>query len=108
MTSLLARDSGLKLHNEADALDIIGSGLRGCILTPDDLHPDFFVLSNRIAGTVFQKFVNYNYRVAIIVGEDHEYGARVTELMRDHRRHPCIRFFSSVDEAESWLIAERA
>ena len=103
MESLLAGEAGLALHNEADALDIISSGLRGCILLPEDLHPQFFDLNNRIAGSVFQKFVNYHYRVAFVLPEDHGYGDRVTELIRDHRSHACVRFFTTVDAAQTWL-----
>ncbi len=105
MTSLLASDAGLKLHTEDDALDIMVSGLPACILLPDDLHADFFHLENGILGAVFQKFVNYGFRVALVLPEDHSYGDRVTELVRDHRRHPCIRFFPSVEAAEAWLLA---
>ena len=105
MTSLLARDAGLKLHTEDDALDIMVSGLPGCILTPDDLHPDFFQLENGVLGATFQKFVNYGFKVALVVPDDHGFGDRVTELMRDHRGHPCIRFFPDMETAETWLLA---
>ena len=101
--SHLARDHGLVLESEADALDVISSGLRACIFLPDDLASDFFELSNGIAGSVFQKFVNYGYPVAFVVPEAHEYGARVTELIRDHRTHPCVRFFHSIDDATAWV-----
>ena len=70
---------------------------------PEDLHADFFVLSNGLAGNILQKFVNYGFPVAIIVSADHSYGERVTELIRDHRSHPCIRFFESPDAATNWL-----
>ena len=78
MTSLLAHDANLQLHTEADALNIIMSGLPACILTPDDLHPEFFDLRN---------------------------GARVDELIRDHHSHMWIRFFTTIEQAESWLAA---
>ena len=103
MTSLLASANNLTLHSESDALDAMSSGLTGCIFTIEDLHPDFFDLQNGIAGAVFQKFVNYNFRVAFIVPDNHDLGDRVTELVRDHRNHPCVRFFSTVESAEAWL-----
>ena len=73
-------------------------------LLPDDLHPAFFDLANGIAGAVLQKFVNYRFRVALIVPAGHGYDDRVTELMRDHRTHPYIRFFATQVQAEAWLV----
>ena len=101
--SIYAQANGLKLHSENDALDVLGSGLPACIFTAEDLHPEFFDLANQIAGIVMQKFVNYNFKVAFVVPDDHSYGERVTELMRDHARHPCIRFFATAEQAEAWL-----
>jgi len=103
MKFLLASDNNLVLHSTNDALDVLSSGLSGCIFTPEDLHPNFFDLSNRIAGDVFQKFVSYDFRVAFVVPTNHAYGDRVTELMREHRNHSCVRFFSSIEDANAWL-----
>ncbi|TQV65699.1 DUF4180 domain-containing protein [Exilibacterium tricleocarpae] len=103
MTSILAKDANLQLHSEQDALDIMVSGLPACILQVDDLHPDFFDLSNGLAGAIFQKFVNYSFKVAIVLPRNHDFGPRVTELARDHRFHSCVRFFPTATEAELWL-----
>jgi hypothetical protein len=102
MQSLIASEAGIKLHTEDDVLDLIGSGLPACILSVGDLHPQFFELRNGIAGSIFQKLVNYRFRVAIVLPADHGLGARVTELVREHRRHPVIRFFPTLDEAAAW------
>jgi hypothetical protein len=101
--SLTASEAGLKLHTEDDVLALVGSGLPACIFGVDDLHPRFFDLRNGIAGAIFQKLVNYRYRIAIVLPEDHGFGPRITELVRDHRRHPVIRFFSTPAEAEAWV-----
>ncbi|GAB1261995.1 DUF4180 domain-containing protein [Aurantivibrio plasticivorans] len=101
--TLLARDHAIVLNSASDALAVIGSGLTGCIFTESDLHKEFFDLSNGVAGEVFQKFVNYGFKAAFIVPQEHDYGARITELMHDHQRHSTIRFFDSVAAAESWL-----
>ena len=108
MPSLMASEQNLQLHSEADALDVMSSGLPACIFLESDLHPHFFDLANGIAGAALQKFVNYHFRVAIVVGAEHSDGERVTELMRDHRTHPCVRFFSDVADAERWLGAATA
>lgn len=101
--SLMAKDHGLYLDSVSDAIDVKGIGLPGCIFTEADVGRDFFDLRNGIAGEVFQKFVNYNLRVAFVVSSEHSYGDRVTELIRDHKRRSSVRFFSSIEEAKAWL-----
>lgn len=100
---LLARDNGLKLLSADDAIDVISSGLPGCVFATSDLSPEFFDLSNGIVGAVFQKFINYGFRVAFVLPHDHGLGDRITELAREHARHPCVRFVTSQEEAFAWL-----
>ncbi len=89
------------LHTENEALDVMSSGLDGCVFTPADVHPDFYDFSNGIAGGIMQKFVNYNFPVAFVLPDDP--GPRVVELARDHRNHPCVRFFDTHQAALEWL-----
>jgi len=103
MSNLLASNNGLRLHGEQDALDVLSSGLAGCVFEIADLHPEFFELSNGIAGAALQKFSNYQYRVGIVLPDLSDMSVRVQELARDHAAHPFIRFFSTIEEAESWL-----
>ncbi len=103
MENLRAKTHNLKLQNVNDAMDIIGSGLPGCIFTQEDIDPNFFDLKNRIAGEVFQKLTTYNFPIAIVLPDDHGLGERITELIRDHKNHNCVRFFTSIEQAESWL-----
>ena len=105
MRSLLASENNLVLRSEEDALNALSAGLAGCIFTTSELGPEFFDLSNGVAGAAFQKFVNYRFPVAIVIPENHAYGIRFTELVRDHRSHPCVRFFSTIDEANRWLAS---
>ena len=100
--TMLAGDHGLKLSSESDALDVLSSGLAACIFQEDDLHSEFFDLSNGVAGAVFQKFVNYQYRVAFVLS-DVQRTPRIRELVIDHENHPYIRFFSSIEDATAWL-----
>ncbi|MGE0622443.1 MAG: DUF4180 domain-containing protein [Pseudomonadales bacterium] len=103
--SRLARDHGLRLATADDALAVIGSGVHCCVFTLDDLSPDFFDLRNGAAGEVFQKLINYHCLVAIVVPDDHGLGERVTELVREHARHPVVRFFPTVEAALDWADA---
>lgn len=100
--SRLARDHGLRLDRPEDAMRVISSTARPCVFTLEDLSEEFFDLSNRIAGEVFQKLINYHCPVAIVVPPEHGLGDRLTELAREHARHPVIRFFPTLDEALAW------
>ena len=102
-TSLLASDHGLVLASEADALDALSLGLPGLVFAESDLHPDFDRFQTGLAGAVLQKFVNYQFRVGLVVSPAHAHGPRLDELMRDHERHPYVRFFSTVEQALEWL-----
>lgn len=104
--SLLAKDHGLFLDKGSDALSAIGSGLPGCIFTEADIADDFFNLRNGLAGEVFQKFVNYGFHAAFIIPIQHNHGERVSELIKEHKKHPLIRFFNTNEEALSWLRQE--
>lgn len=101
--NLLASKHGIRLACVDDANEIIGSGLPGVIFTLDDIGKDFFALKNKILGEVFQKLVTYQYPIAVVLPENHGFGDRVTELAREHSRHNCIRFCSTVEDAKLWM-----
>lgn len=103
---LLAGKHNMKLRNITDALDIMTSGQPGCILTLDDLGDDFFDLKNGIAGEVFQKFIIYQYPIAIVLPSDHKLGDRVTELAREHSHHSQIRFCTTIEQAKQWMLGK--
>ena len=94
-----------KLTSTEDAMEIIHSSSGCCLFHLKDLRADFFDLQNKLAGEVFQKFVNYKCKAAIIVPADHGLGERVTELIRDHKHHAFVRFFDSEACARQWLSA---
>ena len=102
--SLLAKDHNLNLRTIDDAMSAISTGLNGCIFTADDISDQFFNLNNGLAGEVFQKFVNYQFRACFVISNIDALGARVVELAREHRRHPTIRFYDSIDDAKAWLV----
>jgi hypothetical protein len=75
----------------------------GLILSEEELCPEFFELRLGLAGEVFQKFVNYKGLLAIVVPDSLAYGERFSELMYEHRQHPCVQFFPDRVEAQKWL-----
>lgn len=104
---LVASDSGITVRSFSDVSDALGAclGGAGLVLTEKDLGPDFFDLRTGLAGELFQKFVNYRLRVAIVVADPQAYGERFSELAYEHKTHNMIRFVNSTDEAQAWLVS---
>src|SRR5262245_8390005 len=104
---LIASDSGISIRSFKDIPDAIAVcfGTDGLILTEDDLAQEFFDLRSGLAGELFQKFINYKLRMAIVLPDPDVYGERISELAYEHKSHSMIRFVRSKDEAESWLCA---
>ena len=102
---IVAGESGIAVRSSNDVSDALGVclGSDGLMLNESDLSPEFFELRTGLAGELFQKFTNYNVRVAIVLSDFDAHGERFSELAREHSRHPLIRFFESSDRAEDWL-----
>jgi hypothetical protein len=61
----------IQIRDEQSMLDMLmtiayETGLSRVIIDKDNLTEDFFNLSNKIAGNILQKVVNYNMKLAII------------------------------------------
>ena len=104
---LIASDSGISIRSLGDITEAISAcfGAEGIILTEDDLAQEFFDLRSGLAGELFQKFINYKLRVAIVLPDPEAYGERISELAYEHKSHSMIRFVRSKSEAEAWLCA---
>ena len=104
---LIASDSGISIRSIGDISDAIAAsyGTDGLILTENDLAQEFFDLRSGLAGELFQKFINYKLRMAIVLPDPEAYGERISELAYEHKAHDMIRFVRSKDEAETWLCA---
>ena len=102
---IIASDSGISIQSSSDISDALGAtlGAKGLILTENDLAPEFFDLRTGLAGELFQKFINYKVRVAIVLPDADAFGERFSELAYEHRSHGLIRFVRSKDEAIAWL-----
>lgn len=102
---VIASDSGISIRSFSDISDALGVsiGAEGLILTENDLAKEFFDLRSGLAGELFQKFMNYKLRVAIVLPDPEAYGERFSELAYEHRSHSMIRFVNSKDEAKAWL-----
>jgi Domain of unknown function (DUF4180) len=102
---LIASDSGISIRSFQDISDAIATCIdaEGLILTEDDLAQEFFDLRTGLAGELFQKFINYKLRLAVVLPDPEAYGERISELAYEHKSHNMIRFVRSKDEAETWL-----
>ena len=102
---LIASESGISFRSFGDISDALGAclGAAGLILTENDLAREFFDLHSGRAGELFQKFINYKVRVAIVLPDAEAYGKRFSELAYEHKSHSMIRFVRSKDEAKAWL-----
>ncbi len=102
---VVASESGLSIRSFSDISDALGAciGTAGFILTENDLAGEFFDLRSGLAGELFQKFINYKLRVAIVLPDPEAYGERFSELAYEHASHNMIRFVRSKDEAKAWL-----
>jgi hypothetical protein len=104
---LIAADEGIAIKSPGDISEAISTaiGAAGLVITESELGEEFFNLRSGLAGEFFQKFINYQVRVAIVLADPQIYGERFSELAYEHATHPMIRFVRSKDEALDWLAA---
>ena len=99
--------SGNLIRNEADALGLLSVCMENetnLLLIPGErLSDDFFQLSTGIAGAILQKFVLYGIKLAVVLDKDIGNG-RFRELLIESNRGNSFRLYSSMVEAESWLL----
>ena len=102
---LIASDTRISIRFFSDISDTLATciGAEGLILTEHDLVREFFDLRSGLASELFQKFINYKIRVAIIVRDPESYGERFSELAYEHTSHSMIRVVRFKDEAKAWL-----
>ena len=102
-----AAETGIYIRSFRDITDALGacSGARGLILTEHDLAAEFFDLRSGLAGELFQKFTNYQVRLAIVVPDPTVHGRRFSELACEHTTHNLIRIVRSEAQASAWLCS---
>lgn len=105
---VIAKGAGIFIRTFSDITDAVGLCLcsRGLIVSEQEMTPEFFDLKTGLAGEMFQKFINYKIRLAIILPDPTRYGDRIGELAYEHRSHNAIRFVDTLDAAVSWLSTE--
>jgi len=100
---------GPKLDGERAANDIIGDSYPcnpAVVAIPvERLAPEFLTLSNRIAGNVVQKFVNYSTVVAFVGDVSAEVAASnaLRDFVRESNRGRHVWFVADMAELEAKL-----
>ena len=93
-----------------DALDIMADAsyyeARSLIIREENLSPEFFDLSTKIAGEILQKFSNYMVKMAII-GEFEKYNSEsLKAFIRESNRGNQIFFVSDREIAIERLLSD--
>lgn len=111
---LLLPIQGPLIATEADGNDIIGEAFSAeaefIAIPVERLGPDFLRLETRLAGTVFQKFVNYHLRCAIIgdIAPLLEGSKALRDFVRETNKGRSIWFVDDLDSLREKLARERA
>lgn len=75
----------------------------GLLLEFADLGENFFDLSSGLAGELFQTFINYGKKLALVVPDTSIYSQNFQQLVLEHQYHSSIRFFTEARAAQQWL-----
>ena len=91
------------LNSTDDFIDLLGNasyqGATGIIVHENQLSPEFFDLSTRIAGEILQKFSNYRMKLAI-VGDFGKYSSKsLRDFIYESNKTGHILFVSTREEA---------
>ena len=97
------------IEDEKDVVDLIGVCAEfdadRIMLHGGILSERFFDLKSGQAGMIFQKFVNYQIRIAPVVSRDQIQG-KFGEFVVETNRGFQVRVFFDQQEAESWLLCD--
>jgi len=104
MSTYTLPSDGPLIATEDDGRDLIGEAFgRGAdlvVIPAARLSPEFFRLGSGLAGTILQKFTNYQLRVAI-VGDISAYtgkSAPLRDFVHESNRRGEVRFLASASE----------
>lgn len=100
-------DDKKQLSTERDAVDLIAACMEnntGLLIIQDKaLSENFFNLRTGLAGTVLQKFVNYNIKAALIITNEEKISGRFKEMITEANKGNDFRVFNNTTDAENWL-----
>lgn len=103
-------DEKFIISKTQDALDLFGElipyNCTKIIIHERNLHPDFFILRNAIAGDILQKFSNYRIKVAF-VGDFSKFTSKsLQDFIRESNKGESIFFLENLNAALNKLTAK--
>ena len=110
---LLLPLQGSLIATEADGNDVIGEAFSAeaelVAIPVERLGPDFLKLDTRLAGTVFQKFVNYHLRCAIVgdIALLLEGSKALSDFVRETNKGRSIWFVDDLNDLLEKLAREK-
>jgi len=95
------------INNVDDGLDLLGNvyyqGFDQVIVHEKNITADFFVLKNKIAGDILQKFSNYRMRL-IIIGDFSKYNSNsLRDFILESNKGKQVNFLSSLSDVVTVL-----
>lgn len=96
------------LATEQDALNLIALCMEHqtdrVMISAEALSEDFFQLRTGVAGAILQKLVNYQIQAAAVIPDQRKNTGRFKEMVQEANKGSHFRVFSSISDAENWLI----
>lgn len=99
--------NSLILSSEADVLllfeKMYPTQTRKLLLLQENLAPEFFDLSTKLAGDILQKLVNYQIKTAFVIDLTTIKSEKFKEMATEANRGEQFRFFAEHEKAAKWL-----
>ena len=96
------------IRTEQHALDLITACFENetnqVMIHAQALAEDFFSLRTGLAGSVVQKFGNYQIKVAVVLPDLQKVKGKFREFVAEANKGNSFKVFSNIDEAENWFV----
>lgn len=100
---------GKSIRQEQDGLDLIAicaeNGTNLLLIQGERLSDDFMRLSTGIAGSILQKFTNYNIKAVAVLDNSRTKG-KFKEFLSESNSGSTFRSYTNFAEAENWLLGK--
>jgi hypothetical protein len=97
------KSKSIVIQNVNDALDLLANAnaheSNKIIVSKDNITQNFFDLKTRLAGDILQKFVNYDFHLAIVGDFTQTSSRSLRDFIYESNRTGRIVFVSTLDEA---------
>ncbi|MCM3747891.1 DUF4180 domain-containing protein [Paenibacillus pasadenensis] len=99
-----------QIREEQNGVDLVAAcaenGTDKVMLPADCLSEDFLRLSTRVAGLVLQKLATYHIKAVAVMDADNVRG-KFKDFLIEANRGKLFHAFEDMEQAETWLLAEK-